>query len=770
MKNAATAEPNKHCLKHHQISLIILRFEVDDLHLTNQSKEAQLLANFNQNSSVISVKKESIESNKAEYISNTSNLNIYETLKFERNNSKEDLEDLTQDREGNLNNFIGKRESRLFSIETYYFNNNNSRHTEQTEAPMHQANLPTHQDQETANNQQLVNNALTMQKALETAYNDWNKEKESKPGSELVGNDKSDAMPPSSMNKIDSVTKQVEELSTSNRNSQIASETETNKSKEKPNHAKSESKKKSHHKSSTKLPNKETELKSSVLISTSDSTTASTKVEADQNTSEIAYIFGNPTVDLVKGFIHIYKSCQLSVLDEKSIESAEDFDTVNLTQTRSQMLCMIGVPNSISCNELLDFVMPFNENMQFMRILRDSYPNQYMVLLKFTNQKDADLFYCHNNNKPFNSIEDSNLCHLAFVERVETINSSKGAAKPIPGFIEMPACYICLERMDESLYGVISILCNHSFHTNCLVKWGDTCCPVCRYSQTPDYADIDNACTECGSNENLWICLICGYIGCGRYAGGHAHNHFKETQHTYSMELGNNKVWDYAADNYVHRLIQNKTDGKLVQFDENSREVNRDEKVDSITLEYTYLLTMQLDSQRLFFEERLNKMEDKANFQLEETEMKLVENMNESVKLKENLNQLTKEKNNLDKKYTAITTKFNKLQSELNEERELNKCLTSNQELYQNKLAILEEKLKKSDEEKSSEIEDLQSQLRDLMFYLDAQSKMSQSVASEEIQDSQMVIQQDEAAEASAATPKPSLSNSAKMANRRKRK
>ena len=64
---------------------------------------------------------------------------------------------------------------------------------------------------------------------------------------------------------------------------------------------------------------------------------------------------------------------------------------------------------------------------------------------------------------------------------------------------------------------------------------------------------------------------------------------------------------------------------------------------------------MQLDSQRLFFEERLNKMEDKANFQLEETEMKLVENMNESVKLKENLNQLTKEKTNLDKKYTAVS-------------------------------------------------------------------------------------------------------------------
>ncbi len=54
---------------------------------------------------------------------------------------------------------------------------------------------------------------------------------------------------------------------------------------------------------------------------------------------------------------------------------------------------------------------------------------------------------------------------------------------------------------------------------------------------------------------------------------GHAYNHFKLTQHTYSMQLGSNRVWDYAADNYVHRLIQNKTDGKLVQFDERSGSV-----------------------------------------------------------------------------------------------------------------------------------------------------------------------------------------------------
>lgn len=52
-----------------------------------------------------------------------------------------------------------------------------------------------------------------------------------------------------------------------------------------------------------------------------------------------------------------------------------------------------------------------------------------------------------------------------------------------------------------------------------------------------------------------------------RYREGHAIKHWKETQHCYSLELETQRVWDYVGDNYVHRLIQSKTDGKLVEFD-----------------------------------------------------------------------------------------------------------------------------------------------------------------------------------------------------------
>lgn len=103
------------------------------------------------------------------------------------------------------------------------------------------------------------------------------------------------------------------------------------------------------------------------------------------------------------------------------------------------------------------------------------------------------------------------------------------------------------------------------------------------------------------------MCVICGFVGCGRYRiclplrrlypvypskychdswgkkkitfyvafhyviwcsykEGHAINHWKETEHCYSLELETQRVWDYAGDNYVHRLIQSKTDGKLVEL------------------------------------------------------------------------------------------------------------------------------------------------------------------------------------------------------------
>jgi len=119
--------------------------------------------------------------------------------------------------------------------------------------------------------------------------------------------------------------------------------------------------------------------------------------------------------------------------------------------------------------------------------------------------------------------------------------------------------------------------------------------------------------------------LICGHIGCGRYNGAHAFDHHLQTNHLYALELETQRVWDYGGDGYVHRLIQTKSDGKLVEFPPVAstgtfyhpadRAVEDDisrEKLDAMGMEYTYLLTSQLDSQRLYYEERIAAAADKA--------------------------------------------------------------------------------------------------------------------------------------------------------------
>jgi BRCA1-associated protein len=117
-------------------------------------------------------------------------------------------------------------------------------------------------------------------------------------------------------------------------------------------------------------------------------------------------------------------------------------------------------------------------------------------------------------------------------------------------------------------------------------------------------------------------------------------------------------------------------------------------------------------------------------------------------------------------KKKKLTTKVNKLQADLEVEKELNKCLTSNQEVYQTKLTTLEENVKRLNKEKDGEIDELKLQLRDIMFYLDAQSKCADSklVSKEELQDGHLIIQQDQ------ATGSSTLTGSAKAAANRKRK
>ena len=448
----------------------------------------------------------------------------------------------------------------------------------------------------------------------------------------------------------------------------------------------------------------------------------------------LSFSSGNHFIDVTRGILHLFKENKATPLGEEA--------------ERSDLICIIGVPTSMTTHDLVQFTAPVAEDIESLRIIRDPKPSQYMVLIKFRSQKSADDFYKTFNGAAYNSIEPE-LCHLVYVERVETVKEDDPKlTQHWAGRTELPTCPVCLERMDESVEGILTILCNHSFHSKCLGSWEDTSCPVCRYSQTPDPVP-GNWCFECGSsesetrsNESLWICLICGHIGCGRYVEGHAYKHYQETQHTYAMQLGNNRVWDYAGDNYVHRLLQNKSDGKMVEVDAPSRLEQSEEKIDAVQLEYTYLLTNQLETQRRYFEEQLSRREAETMQTIQDLQDQGQSLEVERDSLQSQVLTLTKENKSLEKKLNSMSQKFNKCLLDLQEEKTMNKFLRENQEEWHQKLKATEDKLTKLNEVRDKEIDDLKEQVRDLMFFLEAQDKLKNSaeVTQEDLENSSVSV------------------------------
>lgn len=438
---------------------------------------------------------------------------------------------------------------------------------------------------------------------------------------------------------------------------------------------------------------------------------------------QVPFVSGNPFVEITKGILHLYKENELTTVE----------NAANLSQT----VCILAVPSSMTCHDLLTFLAACHGDIKHVRIIRDGSPNQYMVLITFRTQHSAEEFYSSFNGVPFNSLEPINCCSVVFVSHIETVLAGESESPPLL-HTELPTCPVCLERMDESVDGILTILCNHSFHGNCLSKWGDTTCPVCRYVQTPE-AMAENRCLECNSAESLWICLICGHVGCGRYVQGHAFNHYVETQHCYSMQLENNRVWDYVGDNFVHRLLQNKTDGKLVEGHSPGKEDNS-EKIDSMQLEFTYLLTSQLDSQRMYYEDMVTKFEKQMIDDTIRMKEKLIETVNENEVLKTKVTTLSRDKQSLDKKVQQMANRLNQTQADLLEEQQMNKAMQENQSAWLKKYTNLEEQFQNYKSETDKEIKELQEQLRDVMFHLEGERKVMESGERDEIAEGHIVV------------------------------
>lgn len=398
------------------------------------------------------------------------------------------------------------------------------------------------------------------------------------------------------------------------------------------------------------------------------------------------------------GIVHLYRDGEETPgLNSPDLDLYSAEDVPSHTESKGQniepagvndctTLCIPAVPSYLTANDFLGFVgEKTRQYVSHFRMVMTGRMNRYLVLMKFRDPKVAKRWRSEWDGKVFNTMEVSHrtadntfstpkaptdniskpeTCHVVFIKSITfhtpassrpntsfpelshdpfspSANTStflKPFPPPTPNLVELPTCPVCLERMDDTT-GLLTILCQHVFHCDCLQKWRGTGCPVCRHvnpslaipasstydpSNPPFGSGEASLCSICDSTDDLWICLICGNVGCGRYKGGHAKEHWKESAHNFALEIETQHVWDYAGDMWVHRLIRDKGDSKVIELPSASRSRlgsrgDRDmdmvprEKIESMSMEYTHLLSSQLESQRVYYEELVSKAVAKAS-------------------------------------------------------------------------------------------------------------------------------------------------------------
>jgi len=396
-----------------------------------------------------------------------------------------------------------------------------------------------------------------------------------------------------------------------------------------------------------------------------------------------AVSFGNPALGVYHGTVYFLTN--KSTLDEKSLPLVED-----AVEAR-RLVALVDVPPEQVPEGVLNLARAHRTRIQHVRVVIsesdgkvegsdkqsdfvcsgrldqgfESHTRSYLVLVELATEEAANEMVEDLHLKPFTCLDDTQTCN---VHRVIALKGEDGVSLMSPYFAPAAKslngqgrhrsdtmtddyhCAVCLEHLELEKESsgerrpILTTVCNHSFHLECLLQWQDSPCPVCRY----DHAGLNEAlsrCHECGTTENNYVCLICGVVSCGgitdsapagacteqprrsqvSMSTSHARKHYDETLHTYALDTESQHVWDFAGQGYVHRLLQSKDDGKLVEVvDPNNvsqgerasnpglSEAQEGEivhrKLEGFASQYYTLLKSQLEQQRIFYEGRLDEI------------------------------------------------------------------------------------------------------------------------------------------------------------------
>jgi len=271
---------------------------------------------------------------------------------------------------------------------------------------------------------------------------------------------------------------------------------------------------------------------------------------------------------------------------------------------RTSALLLVGVPSEVSTVELQeDFLGDGLQDVEGLRVLcRDGCGtttcatsgspdspkdgrfvkqsalsgNFYSLVILCKTQAGADRLYEANHGRLFRpkvfysdsasteasrGITGGPCCYLVFVESIVYMHATAEADSASPAAVgdvihqivptvayELPACPLCIERLDFSGTGMVT----HSQGWLSATVHMAGSCRVCAAIASSANGVI---CQTCRLSEGIWVCLICSHLGCGRYMREHAKDHATQQRHRFCLDLKSGRIWDYSADVFVHRRL-----------------------------------------------------------------------------------------------------------------------------------------------------------------------------------------------------------------------
>lgn len=374
---------------------------------------------------------------------------------------------------------------------------------------------------------------------------------------------------------------------------------------------------------------------------------------------------------------------------------------------------------------------------------------------------------------------------------VGTGAGTQSVVSPTPGSGgDRPFCAVCLETVESNpaeyqlteLGGGVplTILCGHTFHARCLSRWCDTTCPVCRFQQHPYQT---SSCDVCGQAEGVHICLVCGAIGCTAQQGeGHAQQHFEASSHAYALDVNTQHVWDYAGNGYVHRLLFNDQDGKMVEHTVpteggapaesiSARSVFGDlrwadmedddcdkiaalftrasgasssssstKKQEAIVSEFNNLLSSQMTAQRQHFDELRQDIEKQCALELQDLEGDLKTAKHKADSVQRRLDNVQKDIANIAQKVADMAAEEALAQRQTSQLEALNKRLSQEQRAFEDKQDDVAERKRSGRQQRDREVAELQQEIKDLELFLQMRRRCESSADASELQNAHLLV------------------------------